>query len=927
MKKYQNGFAARTLVVAVHGALLAMAINPAAYAGADASVADLTKPAQSVEVGIKNTNNGSYKASEYNGLQNKGVTTDFNLNLRGGSNYESDGVTRWSLNGTDLGLDTANVSGDYSQQGKFKINFGYDELLRNRSDSYQTPLLGIKTNNLSLPSNWLVPGQLNVNPFKTPTAVVPGANVRTLDPGFINNDAVYRFNNTTNNGPGPGAVAGASAPFAPTATQIANMLSAAATDNADFRNFNIYTKRDKFDAGFGININPNWDFAVSVRQERRNGYKLMSTVSRDTGGDMAMVIPDLINQRTDQYNMSLSYKGDKEFFQAAYYASMFSNNNNSMTWQNWATGNAMSPTILGGTKATAVGITTDTMSTGAPDNQFQQLTLNGGYDFSKDTKLAIGTSYARSTQNEAFLTDSTTVVVPQSSLNGLVITDAFNAKLTTKATKDLSLAIGYKFDQRDNRTAVNTYQYSDAGESASASLYFTNLGVSSGAPAVKAQNANANRPYSKKMDQINLDADYRFKPGQAFRVGYDLQNINRYCKGSWIDCVDADTTKESTARAELRSTLTDSLTTKIGYASSKRTVSNYNENAFLALVPYANVTPIGATTSAYQYMLANGLTGYGPQAGFLNTAALGNANIFFPSNNALANAAYANNNRISELIGMRRFNMADRNRNKLRASLNWQADEKLSLQGGMDYNNDDYANSVYGLQKAKSWGLNLDATYASSEDFSSSVFYTHEDQNSTSAGNTFTANSNAINVGSTLYTTVSGSSCYADITTRNLNNKLDPCLNWNSNMTDKVDTLGFNLKKKGLLQGKLEMDGDLIYSRAKSDNNVIGGSYANNPAAVANGAGPAGSIAAYYLAATALPTVTTDTIQLKVRGKYAINKSEAIKLSYSYSYMKAVDWAYDGMQTTGGLSGVLPTNEQAPNYTVHTVGATYVYSF
>jgi MtrB/PioB family decaheme-associated outer membrane protein len=920
MKKYQNGFAARTLVVAVQGALLAMTAVSAAYAEGDTSGTDLTKPAQSIEVGIKNTNNGSYKASEFNGLQKKGITADINLDLRGGSNYESDEVARWRIIGTNLGLETRNLSADYSQQGKFKINFGYDELLRNRSDSYQTPLQGIGSNNLTLPSNWLVPAQLNVNPNKT-VAVVPGVNVRTLDPGFINNDAVYRFNNTGN----ATAVNAPSQPYAPTATQIANMLSAAATDNAAFRNVNIYTKRSKYDLGFGYNFNSNWDFAVSVRQETKNGYKLMSTVSRDTGGDMAVIIPDLIDQRTDQYNMSLDYKGDNAFFHAAYYASMFSNNSNSVTWQNWATGNAMSPVSLGATVATAKGTTFDTMSTGSPDNQFQQLTLNGGYDFSKNTKLVVGTSYARGTQNQTFLTDSTTPVVPQASLNGLVITDSFNAKLTTKATKDLNLAIGYKFDQRDNRTAVNTYQYSDTGEAATVSSLFTGLGVSSGAPAVLAQNANANRPYSKKSDQINLDADYRFKPGQALRVGYDLQNINRYCKGTWIECVDANTTKENTARAELRSTITESLTTKIGYASSKRTVANYNENAFLALVPYANVTPIGATTSAYQYMLANGLTGYGPQLGYSATS--GNAAIFFPSNNALANTQYANANRISELIGMRRFNMADRNRNKLRASLNWQANEQLSFQGGLDYNNDDYANSVYGLQSAKSWGLNLDATYAASEDFVTSVFFTHEDQNATSAGNSYTANSNTAFQGAANYTAVSGSSCYSTLQTRNNNNKLDPCNNWSSNKVDKVDTLGFNLKKKGLLQGKLELDGDLIYSRAASDNNVTGGGYVNNPAAVANGAGAAGSIGAYYISATALPTVTTDTVQLKVRGKYAINKAQAVKLSYSYTYMKAVDWAYDGMQTTGGLTGVLPTNEQAPNYTVHTVGATYVYSF
>ena len=36
-------------------------------------------------------------------------------------------------------------------QGRFRLTFGYDELRRNRSDSYQTPYNGAGTNVLTLP--------------------------------------------------------------------------------------------------------------------------------------------------------------------------------------------------------------------------------------------------------------------------------------------------------------------------------------------------------------------------------------------------------------------------------------------------------------------------------------------------------------------------------------------------------------------------------------------------------------------------------------------------------------------------------------------------------------------------------------------------------------------------------------------------------
>ena len=64
---------------------------------------------------------------------------------------------------------------------------------------------------------------------------------------------------------------------------------------------------------------------------------------------------------------------------------------------------------------------------------------------------------------------------------------------------------------------------------------------------------------------------------------------------------------------------------------------------------------------------------------------------------------------------MRRYFVADRNRNKLRAAVDWQANEQFSLQGELDFNKDDFSDSVYGLQDAKGWALSLDGTYAASE--------------------------------------------------------------------------------------------------------------------------------------------------------------------------------------------------------------------
>ena len=166
-------------------------------------------------------------------------------------------------------------------------------------------------------------------------------------------------------------------------------------------------------------------------------------------------------------------------------------------------------------------------------------------------------------------------------------------------------------------------------------------------------------------------------------------------------------------------------------------------------------------------MQSLGLTGFGLNTGFLTNAQLAAApynytaaqiavlQYYFGAAPASAGAGgangtgvlgnfYGNRNRISELIGMRRFNMADRNRDKLKANLDWQATEKFSLQTGVDYRKDDDANSVYGLENAKAWSLNLDANYAASDDLSFGAFYTLEDQRSRTAGNNLGTNSDGL---------------------------------------------------------------------------------------------------------------------------------------------------------------------------------------
>lgn len=892
MNKNHSCFATRTMVVAVHGALLAMAAMPVAYAEEEPAVAELTQHAKTIEVGVRNVSSGSFKAGEYNGLEKSGASAIVNIDLRGGGSYDSEDATRWRVTGDELGLETRNLSGEYGQQGKFRVNFGYDELLRNRSDTYQTPYQGAGSSNLTLPANWLAPKVPQTNAAQNAS----GINFRSFDPVV---------------GTANGMAAGVA--IVPTNATLNTLAAIRAADLPAFHNVDLYTKRDKYNGGFSYNIDQQLELAGSIIHEKKTGYKPMGTVSSQVS-EFSAVIPDLIDSTTDQYNFSIGYTGDKGFLRGAYYGSIYKNNVTSMTWQD------------------VNDLTKSATMSSAPSNEFHQLSLTGGYNFTKTTKLVMDASYARNTQNDAYLGSTTAANgqlafgLPASSLDGLVVTKAFDAKLTAKPIKDLSLAANYKYDNRDNRTPVNIYLFQDANEAKSGtSIFNAALGLSGVGTNT---NIYANRAYSKKVNQLNLDADYAVAKGHVVKVGYDLQKIDRTCDGSWIDCADANTTKENTLRAEWRARPIEDVSAKIGYAYSQRKVDNYNENAFLALVPMAGVAGTGAGgVSAQAAMAALGFTGFGAlsaQPTVAQIAAMSVAQKFYfgaNGNAILAQALYGSRNNINELPGMRRYNMADRNRDKVRTSVNWQANEQLSFQGGLDFNQDDYDNSVYGLKNAKSWALNLDATYAASENFSASVFYTYEDQRSQSAGSTYGSSSTTANLSGA--TVVSGG-CYATVAGKNNDGKMDPCLNWSTDMSDKVDTLGIALKQKGLMAGKLEMAEDVTFTRAHTDIGVNGGNYVANPLLLATN--PATATAYYYIPAAAMPTVTSNTVELKVRGKYNIDKKSAVNLMYAYLHMTSNDYIYTGMQIGTGTN-YMPTMEQAPSYTVHVVGASYIYNF
>ena len=98
----------------------------------------------------------------------------------------------------------------------------------------------------------------------------------------------------------------------------------------------------------------------------------------------------------------------------------------------------------------------------------------------------------------------------------------------------------------------------------------------------------------------------------------------------------------------------------------------------------------------------------------------------------------------------------------------------------------------------------------------------------------------------------------------------------------------------------------------------------NNPFAFAGA--PAGTVAAFYVPATTLPTLSTNTTVLRLIGKYTVDVANSVRIVYSYMRMKSVDFSYDAMRD-GGISGQFPTYETAPDCKVQAVAVSYIHRF
>jgi MtrB/PioB family decaheme-associated outer membrane protein len=623
----------------------------------------------------------------------------------------------------------------------------------------------------------------------------------------------------------------------------ANTRALSSAQLGAFHNVDISSTRENTSITGGLNLNRQWEMKYDFNHLDQSGAKLMAFGSSAVGGaagEKISILPMPTNYKTNTVNLALNWLGDKGHATGSYFGSFFRDNNNGVTFDTWQTATA-----------------TQTMST-APSNDFHQLNLNGGYAFSARTKLAGGLSYGRNTQNTSYAYDTAVAQMvtpsPTSSLGGYVATKHADLKLTDQTTKDLALSAGIKYDDRDNRTASNIYNFN---------------AISGG------NTANyPNTPLSIKKTQLELAGDYRLDKKQQIRLAYDHEQIDRKCGqyavgGNVVggvanypagtNCVVATGSKDDKLSATYRRKASDAVNLNVGYGYSDRKAS-FDENA---------------------------------RAAFIGTS--GNVNLSLPAASPLVPGLNA-----GDFRGYHPYFEASRKEQVLKAGVNWQANDKLSVVAGGRYTDDNY-DSTYGVQKGSAWSLNLDATYAYRENGSISAYVTQQERqrdmtnmqrSPTSAASAASATAIAIPAGAT----------------------------WTNKLKDDDTTVGLNFKQGGLMDGKLDLAGDLTYSLGKTRYDT-GLNYSTTTT------GGLACSAPTILSCGSLPDIKSAMIQFKLNGTYQLDKQAKVAVGYLFQSLRSDDYYYNGLQYGFTPTSVMPTNQTSGNYAVNMVWASYIYAF
>jgi MtrB/PioB family decaheme-associated outer membrane protein len=297
----------------------------------------------------------------------------------------------------------------------------------------------------------------------------------------------------------------------------------------------LRTERDRVGVKFSVVPGKDWEVSGFYRHEEKEG-------TRDVGATFGFaptaILPVAFNYQTEDFGVSLGYRGERLQAQLAYAGSLFDGGRSGIP-----VGNTLPPGQIAE----------------APDNQSHQISALLGYQLTERTRLGAKLSFGHLTQDQTFLPYSTnpgivTAALPTSNLNGEVDTTLAQLSLNSRPSPRLRLDASYTYSNRDNTTPVNTYTY-----------VITDIALG--------PDARTNRPYSFEQNLLRLKAGYRLPKDMDLSGGFDYDKMDR----SYQQVTE---TEDRTLWAKLKFNPADAVETTLKVSHADRNASPYNAAAF-----------------------------------------------------------------------------------------------------------------------------------------------------------------------------------------------------------------------------------------------------------------------------------------------------------------------------------------------------------
>jgi MtrB/PioB family decaheme-associated outer membrane protein len=382
----------------------------------------------------------------------------------------------------------------------------------------------------------------------------------------------------------------------------------------------LKTLRKNFSGGFEGRLTGNWTYGVRFANEDKDGRRLFG---RSGATSFQEFLVDPVDYNTRTWEANASYTDQKWQLVAAYNGTSFTNYKTNLS-------------VTGSTSVyTPIGL--------PPENASNQVSVTGGYNFSDSTRATFKASYMNQTQSASFIDVSST---GRTDLGGQVTTTFLQGGVQSRPMKDLTLIANVRYENRDDKTPVVDY------------FNFTTTSTATG----------ENEPRSIKTLNGKLEALYRMARGWTAVGGIEFDEKKRNTSSVRVVSF-RDTTDETTLRAELRRSMSQTLNGSIAYLYSNRGGSEWQNTV---------------TTS--------------------NTSG---SNLVHP------------------------VHLADRERNLLRGKLGWAANERLDVNFVADLANDEYGGRSLGLSDGKATHFALDAAMRLSGTWTATAWVSQDDTRST----------------------------------------------------------------------------------------------------------------------------------------------------------------------------------------------------